>query len=352
MMDTGQPGLAPENVALDNAADAFKAYVNQEPINPVKPRDEQGRFAPAQTDEGGDQADAAPQGELEDETAIDSEAADDAQPDPIDMPSSWSNDDQEIWETLPAEAQARIAEREAERDRGLNLKLQEAANVRKDFESRLTEANANRDKFAQAADFVLSLVQPQAPDPVQYGLGTDNFNRDAYELARYQYDQQAQIVAQLSQQREEISAQQARDAEEAAKAVRAEIESTWFPKLIADVPEIKDPAKSAETVNSIIGFAVENGIPREAFANANAITSAEMRLAWMAMQWSKEQAAKARVKAGNPPPKPASPPVRPGTVASRQSIQTRNLRAAQDRLAQEGSIEAGADVFKQLAPMR
>lgn len=352
MTDTAQPGLAAENVALDNAANAFKAYVNDEPINPGQPRDEQGRFAPAPVDEGNDGADTAPQGEIEGEPAIDGEAAEEAQPEPVEMPSSWSNDDQEVWESLPAEAQARIAEREAERDRGLNLKLQEAANVRKDFESKLTEANANRDKFASAADFVLSLVQPQAPDPLQYGLGTENFDRDAYELARYQYDQQSQIVTQLAQQREEIAAQQAQEAEEAAKAVRAEIESAWFPKLIADVPDIKDPAKSADTINSIIGFAVENDIPREAFANTNAITSAEMRLAWMAMQWSKEQAAKARVKAGNPPPKPASPPVRPGTVASKQSIQTRNLRSAQERLAQEGSIEAGADVFKQLAPMR
>lgn len=346
MTDTAQPGLAAENVELGIAADAFKSFLDPQP---AQQRDDQGRFAPSDAAEPEDEEDDA--GELPadddiDEQIDDGEAADEAQPDPTDMPSSWSKEDADLWASLPAEAQAKIAEREAQRDQGLNTKLQEAANARKAGEAQLAEANANRDSYAKAIDTVLSLVQPQQPNPYDYGLGTQAFDRDSYEHAKFQYDQQAAIITQLTQQRETISAQQAEEAQEAARARHQEIEEAWFPRLVADVPDLTDPAKSAETVNSIIRFAVDNGIPQEAFSSAEAVNSAEMRIAWMAMQYARQETAKGRVKAGNPPPKPASPAVKPGGITPRKTIQAGRLNKAQSRLAQEGTVEAGAAVFK------
>lgn len=67
--------------------------------------------------------------------------------------------------SLPADAQGKIAEREAQREQAVNQKFQEAANVRKTFEAELTEANANRDAYKAAIDDVLSLVSPVKPDP-------------------------------------------------------------------------------------------------------------------------------------------------------------------------------------------
>lgn len=349
MTDTAQPSLAAENVALDNAADAFKAFVTPQP---EKSRDEQGRFASPETetededDQPEVEAQAEPDEIEEDEQADDGEAAEEAQPDPVDMPSSWSKEDEELWSSLPAEAQAKIAEREAQRDQGLNTKLQEAANVRKDFESKLTEANANRDQFANAIDTVLSLVQPQQPTPYDFGYGTESYDRDAYDIARTQYEQHNAIITHLTQQRQEIAAQQAKEAEQAAHAYRSEIEQAWFPKFIDEVPDLKDPSKASETVGSIVRYAVENGIPQDVFANPEAVTSAEMRIAWKAMQYDRIKAAEGRVKATNPPPKPASPAVKPGGVTTRQTVQANRLGKAQSRLAREGSVEAGADVFK------
>ncbi len=350
MTDTAQPLMAAENVALENAADAFKAFVNPQPD---KPRDEQGRFAPAEVADEEDQPQAqADPDESEDEQADADDAADEAQQDPADMPSSWSKEDEELWSSLPAEAQAKIAEREAQRDQGLNAKLQEAANVRKDFESKLTEANANRDQFAQAIDTVLSLVQPQMPTPYDFGYGTEDYDRDRYDIAKTQYEQQTAIITHLTQQRHEIAAQQAKEADEVASARRSEIEQAWFPKFIAEVPELTDPAKATEAVGSIVRYAVDNGIPQEAFSDPNSVTSAEMRIAWKAMQYDRIKAAEGRVRAANPQPKPASPAVKPGGVTTRQTVQANRLGKAQSRLAQEGTVEAGAAVFKHLAPMR
>lgn len=351
MTDTAQPMMAAENVALDNAADAFKSFTVQAP---AQPRDEQGRFAsPAAEPEFEEGAAELPTADdTQDELAETEQAAEEAQPEPVEMPSSWSKEKADVWEALPDDAKAYLAERETERDRAVNSKFQEAANARKASEAQLAEANANRDKFAQAIDTVLSLVQPQQPTPYDFGYGTESYDRDAYDIAKFQYEQQATIIEQLAQQRQEIAAQQAREQQEAATARLKEIEETWFPKFVAEVPDLQDPVKSSETVNSIVRYAVENGIPQEAFSDPNAITSAEMRIAWKAMQYDREQAAKARVKANNPPPKPAAPPVKPGGVTTRQAIQSTRLSQAKARLAQEGSIEAGADIFRQLAPLR
>src|SRR4051812_9561602 len=113
---TAQPDPAAEtdpNAQLQSAADAFKAFTTDQPI--ARPRDEQGRFAPAETGEPEIEAEAEAGAESDAETVDDDEQLEEAQPDAVDMPSSWSKEDSELWEALPADAQAKIATREAER---------------------------------------------------------------------------------------------------------------------------------------------------------------------------------------------------------------------------------------------
>lgn len=347
-MDTGQPGLAPENVALSNAADAFKAFTT-EPKEDA-PRDELGRFAPEEVEEDDEtEATEAVEAGEEDETDDTAEAVDETQPETVELPSSWSKEDAELWESLPAEAQAKIAERERERDAGLNSKLQEAANARKAVEQQAAEANANRDRYAQAIDEVLSLTQVQRPDPIQYGLGTSEFDRDSYEIALYQYEQQSETVQFLAQQRREIAAQQAQESERQQMLAKQEIEQVAWPKFLADVPELADPTKGKPIIDEVVKYAISMGIPEHLFTdpeNVKTITSAELHIAWKAQQYDRIEAAEQRVKATNPPPRPAAPAVRPGGVASRQGVQANRLGKAQARLAKEGTPEAAAAVFK------
>ena len=346
-MDTAQPALAAENVALDDAANAFKSFLNPQS---AQPRDDSGRFASqsepeAIEEEEGGEEDAAPVEDGDDDEQQVDEAAEEAQPDAPDMPSSWSKDDAELWATLPAEAQAKIAEREAQRDAGLNAKLQEAANARKLVEQQAAEANANRDAYARAIDEVIGLVNFPRPDPTQYGLGTESYDRESYDLAIYQWEQAQTQVQTLVQQRQAIAAQQAQEAERERVTAFQEVEEVAWPKFVQDVPDLADATKGRQIISEIVQYAVSLGFPQEAFA-AGSTSSREMHTLWKAQQYDRIKAAETRVRAANPPPKPAAPAVKPGGVTPRATVQANRLGKAQTRLAKEGSIEAGAAVFK------
>lgn len=346
MTDTAQSlATADPNVQLANAADAFKAFTSEEPIV-EKPRDDKGRFAPVEQE----LEEAEPQGEVEAddvEEQEEAEAADDAQPEPLDLPASWSKEDADLWESLPAEAQGKIAEREAERERAVNQKFQEAANVKKATEAQLTEANANRDAYKAAIDQVLSMVQPVAPDPRQYGAGTGNYDRESYDLAVLQYQETMQTVQALTQQQQAIAAQQADEQKRAFQAELEAIEAVARPRFLADVPDLTDPAKASQVLGDIVRYAVETGIPEDVFAgdSINGVTSAELHIAWKAMQYDKIKAAKGKVEA-TPAPKPTQPAIKPGVASSRSATKQATFRKANERLASEGSIEAGAAVWK------
>src|SRR3546814_19111028 len=93
------------------------------------------------------------------------------------MPASWSKDDAELWASLPPETQAKLAERIGQQEVGVNSKFQELATARKATEAQLAEANANRDAYGQAIDAVIGLIAVPEPNPVEYGLGTDGYDR-------------------------------------------------------------------------------------------------------------------------------------------------------------------------------
>ena len=349
MTDTAQPGLAAENVALDEAANAFKNFVDPQPD---RLRDDVGRFASAQTEDAEedeeeleDAAEAPEDGVDEDDDQEVDEAAEEAQPDAVDMPSSWSKEDAEIWAALPAEAQAKIAEREAQRDQGLNLKLQEAANARKLVEQQAAEANANRDAYAQAIDQVVGLLQFPEPDPTQFGLGTEEYDREGYDFALYNWRQTQGQLQTLVQQRQAIAAQQEHEAERARLAAVQEIEETAWPKFLAEVPDLGDVTKGKQIIEDLVQYAVAEGLPQEVF-QAGRVNSNEMRLLWKAKEYDRIKQAETRVKATNPPPKPSTPAVKPGGVTPRQTVKANRLGKAQSRLAKEGTIEAGAAVWK------
>jgi hypothetical protein len=353
MADTPQPATAGENaVTLEDGAAAFKAFLNPQP---AATRDEAGRFASPNAEtqpEVGEETEQAPASDDGDDTGgVDEteEAPDDTgQPDDVSMPASWGKDDEGLWQELPVEAQAKIAERETQRETAINSKFQESANIARAAQQQAAEANANRDYYAKATEQLIGFAGQLFPRPIpsQYGAGTGAFDQEGYLLANEQWEQIQANLSTLDQQRQNIAAQQERDELEANAMKMQAVESVAWPRFIADVPDLQTP-KGQEVVNKLIQYGVDNGIDRSAFQPGE-ITSRELHILWKASEYDRIKAAKTRVAAGNPPPKPAGPVVRPGGVTSRQSVQAARLNKAQERLAKSGSVNDAAAVFKSL----
>lgn len=346
MTDTAQalaPAETDPNAQLENAADAFKAFLN--PAS-AQVRDDQGRFAGEQPEETAEdetelEAEEADGEESDEADEADEEAAHEAQP----LPPSWGAEDAELWNSLPPEAQARIAEREGERDRGLNLKLQESANARKASELAAKEAQTKREEYLRALDTVESIYTVPKPDPRAFGYGTQQYNAAAYATAHAEYEQNTQALAQLKEQRDAIQKQADEEEAQAFTEYKQRHEAEYAPKLLADVPELKDAQKADPVLRDLITYAIGQGIPADVFAEdqQEQVTSGQLHILWKAQQFDKLRAAKAE-----PKPKPASPAVRPGVSSPRSAQKAARHQRSYDRLAREGSVEAGAAVFKNL----
>lgn len=348
-MDTAQPLAAAEtdpNDQLAAAADAFRAF-----DNPVvaQPRDDTGKWSREQADEGaGVELEAADEtaAEGEDEGLGDDEEADEAAAPAQPMPPSWPADQAEQWSQLPVETQAFLAERETERERAVNAKFQESANARKAAEAAHVEAQNRRNELIQAFETVEALYAAPEPDPRAFGYGTQQFNEAAYYAARQQWQETASVVAQFKEQRDTLQ-QQASEADAKAFADwKQEHEAQFAPRLLADVPELKDPAKADPLLRELIGYAVANGIPENVFDESaqDQITAGQLHLLWKAQQFDKLRTNKT---APQPKPKPG-PAVQPGVSSPRSAQRASRMKRANDRLTREGSLEAAAALFKQM----
>lgn len=349
MVDTAQPVTAAETAPVDPIADAmsaFKVHLGQEEA-PAKPRDASGRFASAEPAAEEIEAEAVEPAEAEslEEGEETDEAADEAQPDAVDLPTSWPVEHTEMWQTLPPEAQAVIAAREGQRDVAVNAKFQEAANVLKANEAIVTEANTNRTKYLEAANQVLTLVQPIMPDPYAYGLGTAQYNRDGYDMAQADYNQATQTLQALTAQRDNIAAQEASEATKAEKQAYDAIEATARPVFTKAYPDVMDPAKAPAFLSGLVEFAVGMGIPADQFQQP--VTSAELHILAKARAFDQLQKAKAKVgEQPAPEPRKAQPAVRPGVVTSRSAVNAAGRAKDFGRLDKTGSIADGAAMWK------
>src|SRR5690606_4234229 len=96
--------------------------------------------------------------------------------------------------------------------------------------------------------------------------------------------------------------------EEEAKAFsewKQQHEAEYAPKLLAEVPELKDPAKAEPALRGLVTYAIANGIPEDVFSEEQQeqVTSAQLLILWKAQQFDKLKAAKPV-----PKPKPAAGP--------------------------------------------
>ena len=350
-MDTAQPSPAAETeISSDpmaDAANAFKSYNPDAPTREEVLRDEKGRFASAQAeqeieaeDEEADDAEA-PEAESQDVGEDDGEAAEEAQPE-VELPPSWPSEMAEEWQTLPAPVREKIVAREAEREAAVNAKFQEAANVRKANEAVITEANTNRQRFAEAADFLMSVVQPQKPPASLLDPNSSDYNPDAYHLASRRYEEQVGLLQGVAQQRAQIAQQEQSEAENARQARIAELNEKAMPDLVSLIPDFGDNAKAEPAFMELAKYALGQGVTEE--TELSAFTAVELKLLAKARKYDEMMAAKAKVTPKAP--KPAAPVVKPGVTTPRAAVEQQRRKQAFDRLDRDGSIEAGAAVWK------
>jgi hypothetical protein len=347
--DTAQPIAAAETDPIASAAAAFKAAV-PELVPTERQRDEHGKFVSTREEEI--EAEAEPEGEAEAESHEDEteelEAAEEAQPE-VDLPPSWPSELAEEWQTLPAAVQEKIVAREAEREAAVNAKFQEAANVRKANEGLITEAQQSRQAFVEAADHILAMVQPQRPSLSMLQPGSHDYNPDHYHLLNAQADEAERLVHAVKQQRTQAIAQLTQAEEAKALESITEIETKHRPALLKDVPELSDPSKQGTALNAIVSYAVTQGIPQDVFTDpeqAKWVTSPQLHMAWKAMKYDQMVAAKAQVRPKAA--KPSAPVMKPGATTSTSSAKAIQQKNVRERLAREGSVEAGAAFFKTL----
>ncbi len=344
MTDTAQPVAAETLSVVENP---FKAARDGSGSFGDRPRDEQGRFAPATpAEEPAPEVDQEIEAEEEHSTEAESheaeheadEAAEEAQPIAVELPESWPADKAELWNELDPNAQAYIRQRDAEQKAAVNAKFMEAAKLRKAHEAEISEARANRARYAEAAELVLSLVAPQRPPLSMLDAKYDDYNPDGYHLANAKYDQ---TIAFLREQEAQLS--QARAQEQQARYDA--INNTSRDAFINDVPEITDQAKAPAIIRELMDYAIGHGAPAALFVTPT--TALEFHLLWKAREYDRLQSAKARVsQAPRPEPRKAQPAVRPGAATSRSAVKAAQREKDFERVRKEGSVESLTSIWK------
>jgi hypothetical protein len=279
----------------------------------------------------GDESEVAE--EAEDETDI--EAEDDELP-PIEAPVSWDAEAKERFAKLPREDQEYLSKREGERERFVQQKAQEAAQVRKDAEQAALSQLAQIERgYAQQLHQIAA--QFDVPEPDMALIATDPVT---YAMQARAY-QQAQAQRQQTQLQAQQLAQQAQEREaEAERLFHAEQTQA----LVKDFPEYLDPTTGPKLQTELSAVARELGYPPELIAQARASdilamkTAAEWRAdslklkALNAKKMEKVRAAKTLPKTSTPGQAKAPGAVRQAQYATDREAMRRGDTAATARV--------------------
>lgn len=277
--------------------------------------------APEQTLEGALYGDDQPDESAEEPEATDEEPeseeeaeAEESEADPIPAPLSWKKEEQEqIFAKLPREAQEVIARREAEGNRFIQAKAQEAAQARQQLTTEaLQVVETLKQQQAEELENFAAQIVPQRPphrlmaeNPAEYAAQMEAFE---YWTAQRQHAQQA-----AHQRRQEAQFIQQQQAQEAAALEAQQTEAI----LREQFPEYLDPNEGPKLRDELGALAIELGYPPERLQQVDAFDILAMKnlrnLKADADKWRTFQKQKmAGVRAAKDLPKLA----KPGTPAS------------------------------------
>jgi hypothetical protein len=183
----------------------------------------------------------------------------------IAAPVSWTAEEKEEFSKLPRTVQETLTRREAEREKFVQSKAQEAAQVRQQVERQaLTELQGIQKAAAERLAHFAQMLTPNEPDIRLLQSGNED--------DRTYYFQQEASYRQWSaqQQQAQRQADEARQmAEQAERALQAQEQAEFVSTLQEHFPEYLEPtsAKLREELGSI---ARELGYPAELLREANA----------------------------------------------------------------------------------
>lgn len=337
MTDVVQPTPDAASDAIDLAR--LDGIMERFDEGPPKPRGPDGKFvaretteseAPAEPVEAAEAEDAAPS----DETEVSGEVEQEAEPEQpaIDPPASWTAEAKERFAKLPPDLQRYVAERESERDKGINSRLSEAAESRKKADAELQATAQERQRLAQTLQALSQYAQTM--DPVL----AEGSKTDWVKLAQ---EDPAVYVQKHAEYQQRVAVMQAVMAEQSRIAQQhyAESKAAHDKKLAELIPDFADAAKAKAKKDSYvpllasIGYSaqeIEQGWgqlrdPRE-YVVLDRLAKAEAELATL----------KAEKKGlpGKKVPPVAAPTVRPKAVVEgtgRETAQIAALRKQADK---------------------
>lgn len=277
----------------------------------------------------------------EGEEALDEEALDesDEQEIPaIEPPVSWGTDAKELFAQLPPELQQQVSEREAQREKFVQAKAQEASDAKRSarIEAESTFADRQR-QYANEVEYFASQLAPQRPDPAILQQDPMLF----YQM-QAQYEQGVAQQQQL-QQRAMQARQEAQQREEFAAYEQLQADMVV---LAQQVPDWADEGKRASFLTEVTKIGVEMGYTPELLGQA---TAQDVLALKRAMEW-KADAAKYRalqktkmekVRAAKTLPKV----VKPGVAPTRGEVSANRSQRAWEGVKTARSKEAQADAF-------
>jgi hypothetical protein len=289
--------------------------------------------------EGAEEQSEAAEG-ADDETGLEEEADDLP---PIEAPVSWDAEAKEVFKTLPREAQEIVQKREAERERFVQSKSQEAARAK---ETAVQQAQAElaqiQAQFAQQYQSFADSIQVSEPDPM---LQVQDPIAYAQQMRAFQQANAQRTAAQQAAQQHAQQAQwQALQVQQAENAEQHRI-------IVENFPEYADPTTGPELQRKLTAAAKRLGYTDELISQARATDILAMRNVAEAFDKADKYDALQKTKMEKVRAAKGKPPVttRPGVAQGADQVRARNTQSLKEVLATTKNRDVQGNAFYELA---
>lgn len=269
----------------------------------------------------------------------------------IDPPASWTRPEKEAFKLLPREYQQTIANREAERTSSLRRTQNEAAEIRKQAEEMLTQAQ-QKEKFYQeqipAVQAALNAQRAELVNRFQAEFADIQSEADldalrTYDTPRFLKFQEsvAKVQAIDNQQRSHAERQQQYqaqlDAERQANIEKFKAEEAA--KFVEAAPEYADPQVVPKLYEQVRSYFDDIGIAEDELTNLfsgdGTFSVHDHRAQLIIRDAARYRAAEKAARA--PKPKSAPKMQRPGTSSTKGERRSSHLETLDKRLSSSGS---------------
>lgn len=336
--DAGVPDNTP--MSVNDARTAMEGLLSDElgsdtePQQATQPDDATGPEADASSDTandaedetGGEDGDEQAEADTDtdaDETTDDEQGDEDETP-AIEPPIGLSAEEKAAWDKLPRESQEFIQRQEKQRTADYQRKTQAVAEQRKQAEQELTQAQKQRQEYADNLTVVQSMIESslQADPQEMQRL----YNENPTEWARMN-ELQRQGRERLNAVRGEVDRLRQQSEQEHKRQLQTELQDAAqrLPELI---PEWSAPETAKAEKAQLSGWLMEQGFTREQIAqNTNPYLIAMAR---KAMLYDRQQATRQTAA------KKAAPAKAPAKVAKpTASKRSSKSAAANDRVSRD-----------------